>query len=134
MSERSEVESLLSLAEDDLEIARRSLKGKRKLLWTACFHAQQSAEKALKAFLSSQGEVFPKSHDLVELVMRCEKYDANFTFIVPLCHLLNPYAVKVRYTEELELNLTDARNAITAAKEIKDFVQKKIPAKYRSRT
>ena len=34
---------------------------------SVCFHAQQAAEKAIKAVLTGAGRPFPKSHDLVLL-------------------------------------------------------------------
>ena len=39
-----------------------------KALDTACFHAQQGAEKYLKAFLSFNGIRFPRTHDIEELL------------------------------------------------------------------
>ncbi len=36
---------------------------------TVCFHAQQCAEKYLKALLAFRGIPFPKIHDLVELLL-----------------------------------------------------------------
>ena len=38
---------------------------------TACFHAQQAAEKYLKGFLSFAGLAFPLTHNLEELERRC---------------------------------------------------------------
>lgn len=37
---------------------------------TACFHAQQAAEKYLKGFLSFVGQPFPLTHNLEELERR----------------------------------------------------------------
>jgi len=49
-------------AEDDIRWCEASLTGG---VWHgACFSAQQSVEKALKAFLLSQGKTIHKIHDL----------------------------------------------------------------------
>ena len=37
----------------------------------SCFHAQQAAEKALKAFLLHNGQTPPRIHDLSDLLTRC---------------------------------------------------------------
>ena len=131
MKELTEFESLLTKAEDDLDVAQRAIRGKKKIFWVACFHAQQSAEKYLKAYLSLQNIAYPKIHDLVEIVQRCEKINAEFTFINGLCQHLNLYAVRIRYSDELDLELRDAKKAISAATEIKEFILKKINGKHR---
>jgi HEPN domain-containing protein len=38
---------------------------------TVCFHAQQAAEKLLKALLVARGEVVPRTHDLSALLGCC---------------------------------------------------------------
>jgi HEPN domain-containing protein len=38
---------------------------------TVCFHAQQAAEKVLKAFLVFHGRDLSKTHDLVALLALC---------------------------------------------------------------
>ena len=37
------------------------------------FHSQQSVEKALKAFLVSQGKSYPRSHELTDLIASIPK-------------------------------------------------------------
>lgn len=56
----------MEFARDDLKIAKKGkiLRFRREAL---CFHAQQAAEKALKAVLLSRLIPFPKSHRLQEL-------------------------------------------------------------------
>jgi HEPN domain-containing protein len=44
---------------------------------TVCFHAQQAAEKFLKAFLVSRGHLPPRTHDLVALLADCAEADAG---------------------------------------------------------
>ncbi len=40
---------------------------------TACYHAQQSAEKYLKGFLAFNGVAIPRIHDLLELNQLCAR-------------------------------------------------------------
>lgn len=56
----------ITQAEEDLLWAEASLR--EKILRGTCFAAQQSAEKALKAFLLSKNITTPKIHDLVTLI------------------------------------------------------------------
>ena len=50
-AEQIEIERWFIKAGHDLETARRALKEEPRITDTACFHAQQCAEKSLKAFM-----------------------------------------------------------------------------------
>ncbi len=50
----------VALAEEDYALAKSSLRRKAPLLYGACFHAQQVAEKYLKALLIARGYTFPR--------------------------------------------------------------------------
>lgn len=63
----AEARRWLRFAKDDLASARLHLATALILPNQACYHAQQAAEKALKATLMVRGVGFPKSHDLVAL-------------------------------------------------------------------
>jgi len=104
---------------DDMAIAQRSLIGRKKITWSACFHSQQSAEKDLKGFLIYHNFVPKRTHDLVELLEECTKIDNSFTFIKPLVKELMPYSVQTRYPAELIFTITQAKRAINAAMQIK---------------
>jgi HEPN domain-containing protein len=64
-----------------------------------CFHAQQAAEKALKAVLVAKGVRFPKTHDLAFLM---QLLPPAVAVPPPLINLpaLNQYAVQQRYPGE----------------------------------
>jgi HEPN domain-containing protein len=65
---RGLVRRWLSNARTDLTLALVVLEqGPDMDPWACCFHAQQAAEKALKAVLVSQGAEPPFSHNLVAL-------------------------------------------------------------------
>lgn len=55
-------------AEGDLTIALREVNAPEPVWDGICFHAQQCAEKYLKALLEEQGIPFSKTHDLVYLL------------------------------------------------------------------
>ena len=63
----------------------------------ACFHAQQTAEKYLKAWLQEVQKVIPRIHNLVELVSLCIEVDPTFSILEPELRGLDGYAVRTRY-------------------------------------
>ncbi|MFQ5859583.1 MAG: HEPN domain-containing protein, partial [Anaerolineae bacterium] len=66
-------------AEGDYATTGRELRARRRPNYdAACFHAQQTAEKYLKAFLQEHGVAFPKTHNLIELLELCRPVDATF--------------------------------------------------------
>lgn len=119
-------------AENDLLTAQHSLSIKPKPPYdTICFHAQQCAEKYLKAFLVFHEREFEKVHDLGELIKQAMKVDKEFSKIISLGVKLTPYAVEVRYPSVLSEELTAARakEAIEQAIRIKKFILGKAPLK-----
>ncbi len=94
---------------------------------TVCFHAQQCAEKSLKAFLTWHGVAFQRIHDLSELLRLC-------TMAPDLARELNgleelmPYAVEARYPGEWEsIGRAEAQRAVTLARQVRDAIQERIP-------
>jgi len=117
----------LTKAENDLETARRSLGTEPAITDTACFHAQQCAEKSLKAFIAFHGEHTPKSHDLSELLAICVKYAMDFMTLQDHANCLNDYAVTTRYPDDWrEIPIEEAEAAVKSASEILNFVRGKI--------
>lgn len=68
---------------------------------TACFLCQQSAGKALKAFLYYQGERPVLGHATHLLAKRCQAYEGRFDAVVDLCRELDQYYVATRYPNGL---------------------------------
>lgn len=68
MPPSSDPDEWLRYARDDLAAARLLLTDAGLPVRMACYHAQQTAEKALKAALVHAGIQFRKTHDLVVLV------------------------------------------------------------------
>jgi len=67
---------------------------------TACFHAQQAAEKYLKAVLAYHGEALIHTHDLEELQILCSAFVRGNEFPDLELEQLSDYAVSARYDFE----------------------------------
>jgi len=120
------VRGWLLKAESDLINARMCLSA-RQALDTVCFHAQQAAEKCLKAYLAACEVEFPFIHNLEKLIELCTQCDPSFLDIKPLGQELTPYAVELRYDDEFWPSFEIAQQALEAALAIQDFVMERIP-------
>lgn len=87
-----------------------------------CFHCQQAAEKALKAFLISQGAELSRTHDLGLLAEYCQQYTEISDELREICDDLSPYGVGTRYPQEAYIEQRHADNAITQAKRLCDWL------------
>jgi hypothetical protein len=61
------------------------------------FHAQQTAEKLLKAVLSHAGIVYPRTHQLVELLDLAADHGLQLPAEAEELRHLTPFAVEFRY-------------------------------------
>lgn len=76
------------------------------------FHAQQAAEKLLKAWLALQGKTYPLSHDLAALLDMLSVGGANVARFDGLVDYTR-YAVRLRYAAaDLSAGLLDRPEAI----------------------
>jgi HEPN domain-containing protein len=98
----------------------------------ACFHAQQAAEKALKAFLMNAGSTFPFTHNLSKLVQACTEKDAAFAGLADTVEPLTPYAVELRYDADFWPERLEAEQAASRADSVVRFVLSKLPERFRS--
>ena len=112
------VRGWLQKAESDIKAMDASLSA--GAFDAACFHAQQSVEKYLKAFLIQSGANFPFTHNLAKLIEVCEGVDESFRSLISVVEPLTPYAIEVRYDSEFwpdEQVAQEARSlALTARK------------------
>ena len=84
----------------DLDLARVG-QNSRILLEDLCFHAQQAAEKALKAVLVFRSVPFPKTHN-IRTLMDLLPEDVNLQEEAEEAAILTDYAVLTRYPGDLE--------------------------------
>ncbi len=90
----------LRYAHSDLELARIE-KPPDVLLESLCFHAQQAAEKALKAVLIAKDIPFPKTHNIRTLLDLLPE-DVNTSSAIIDGAILTDYAVTIRYPGNIE--------------------------------
>ncbi|MGB9775790.1 MAG: HEPN domain-containing protein [Anaerolineae bacterium] len=121
------VRGWLRKAGSDLTSAELCLEAGRALDMV-CFHAQQAAEKCLKAYLTAYGMDFPFVHNLEKLIELCARRDPAFRAIQPLGQQLTPYAVSLRYDPEFWPEIDVAERALHAALTIRKFVVERLPA------
>ena len=85
-------------AEGDFATAGRELRARKNPNYdAACFHAQQCAEKYLKAILQELSVPFGKSHNLIGLLDLLLSQDSAWEDIRADLEVLSVYAVGVRY-------------------------------------
>lgn len=85
-------------------------------LETTLFHAQQVAEKTIKAVLVHHGIVFRRTHDLIELCDIAGTQAIEIPVTRDLLLRLGPYAVEFRYLgiRAPEVDFMEADVAVTA--------------------
>jgi HEPN domain-containing protein len=88
---------LLGLARDDLAAADALIDVASVTDAIVGFHAQQAAEKALKAALAGGGHDFPFTHNLSTLLQLCEDAGLVLPATLESVDLLTPYGVAGRY-------------------------------------
>lgn len=115
-------------AEKDIKTAEILIKSQENIMESVCFHSQQCVEKILKAFLVEKGIEFRKTHDIGELVLLCRKADESFSEIdTENITGMTFFATEMRYPDADANPEPDiASEAFKAAKEVLEFVKKKI--------
>ncbi len=127
-AEPSDVQSWLAKAHSDLLSAQILIANDPAILDTACFHCQQAAEKALKAFLVFKGVQFEKVHNTSYLLDMCLSLNPEFAAVQDQAELLNPFAVEVRYPGDAAMpSPEEAVEALAATKAICSFVLAQLP-------
>jgi HEPN domain-containing protein len=95
---------------------------------SACFHAQQCAEKYLKARLQEAGLAFPKTHDLLDLLSRLLAVEPAWTTLNPQLTQLVNYAVVFRYPG-ISASKVDGREALVACRMVRRAVRQSLKLK-----
>lgn len=117
----------VSFSKKDLETALFLSENMRpRPLEIICFHCQQAAEKALKAFILANNIMPPKSHELNMLCDICKSSDNSFSSISDYCGDITLYGVQPRYPHEMDISDVDTDNALKKSKSICDFVFEKL--------
>jgi HEPN domain-containing protein len=122
MTEISELKSWIAHAEEDYSAAKSLLALRKPLLGAVCFHAQQCAEKYLKALLIIKDVDFPKTHDLPTLNTLCNQNGILTGFDPQQLVDLTKYAIQARYPGS-QPTREESKEAIEIAKNIRRFAR-----------
>lgn len=128
------VRDWLTRASHDLQAAHLLATADNPLLDTAIYHCQQAAEKAVKAWLQSKDDPFPKTHDIEELVEQATKLNAAFQPFAKPAAVLTPYVSAFRYpggADEPAPTREEFDEAVQHAQAIYDFVLNLLPSEAR---
>jgi HEPN domain-containing protein len=113
-------EGLLFKARNDLALAKLGLDADTALDGV-CFHAQQAAEKSVKAVLALHRVPYPFTHDLGMLIGLGAKLRADVLEFEETAENLMEYAVRARYDEKLYPDHETADEALANAQRIYDW-------------
>ncbi len=132
MSARDETIRVISewveKAEQDIINAEHTLTLENRCPFdTVCFHAQQCAEKYIKAVLVERSVPFPKSHDLLELLALVPE-EAALGLQPSDVSTINRYAVEARYPSCWEPQTRPAAEAAVAdARRVREAARAVLP-------
>lgn len=118
----------LRQALDDLGAAQDLLLVAYPRIGQSLYFAQQSAEKALKAYLFFQKQNIPKTHDTAGLLDLCLFFDYQFKELEADAFDLRPFSTATRYPDDFFVmpDITTAQVMVDKAKRICLFVEQKI--------
>jgi HEPN domain-containing protein len=100
--ELEEAQLLLRKAQEDADAVRKLAVDDGIADAIVGFHAQQAAEKALKAVLAASGDDFPWTHDLRYLIERLSDIGTPLPPSLHEIRALAPWAVEFRYGETID--------------------------------
>jgi HEPN domain-containing protein len=113
----------ITKAEGDLASALRDWRARKAPNYDgACFHAQQCAEKYLKALLQDNGIAFGKTHDLLILYKPLLPIDPSWATMHDDLDKLTAYAVDFRYPGAYATK-QNARDAIAICRVVRQRVR-----------
>ncbi len=100
----------------------------------ACFMAEQTAQKALKAYLYGQGARSLPEHSVAKLAEQAQQHDATFRALIALGNVLDQYYIPTRYPDAIAdpaipfetYTQTQAEEAIRLAEQILTTVQQQL--------
>jgi len=124
------VSNWIKKADRDLEVSKRELELSEPFTDIICFHAQQAAEKYMKAYLIWLNIEFQKTHDIEDLVVIASKKDPSILKLKDSGAELSSFAVEVRYPEFEEPSLVDTKIAVEVAEKFKNYINKKTIKEY----
>ncbi len=114
----------IAKAEGDFATAQRELSATDHPNYDAvCFHAQQCAEKHLKAFLQEANISFPRTHDLADLLSLALSIEPTWTSMTADLNILSAFAVEYRYPGD-SADLDEAKEALQICKKVREVIRR----------
>ena len=117
-----------SSAGGDLQVAAQIAAMSEPVTSALCFHSQQAAEKALKAWLVWRDKEPPRTHSLSALLQACAALEPSFDALDEV-RSLTPFAVEGRYAVSGDRpTAEDAAEALRVAEQAVAFVADQLAA------
>ena len=118
----------LAAAARDIRLAELALDDNPPLVGEALYHAQQAAEKALKAFLIANKVAYPLTHDIRKLLRMCEDVDGQLAAALLPAAGLTQFAARFRYPGEEQPTRDEAIPWAGLARAVRDEVARRLAA------
>lgn len=120
---KKQVRNWIEIAEEDLRVAKHSFTLESNIPYRIiCYHAQQCAEKYLKAFLVSKLIEFPYTQSIDYLLKLIQPIEPITEILNDACELTN-YAIAKRYPGEYKpLTKQDAEKSVQLAEKVKELI------------
>lgn len=110
-------------AEGDFIAAQREARARKNPVYdAACFHAQQCAEKYLKARLVEAGIPFAKTHHLPVLLGLALSVEPTWTVLLPDLNALTVFAINYRYPGITAIK-ADAIDALKRCRNVRRIIR-----------
>ena len=115
-------------AETDLNTAEYLCRSGGNYAYAAAFHAQQAAEKGLKAFLVWHQIEFKKIHDIAALLGLASSAEPDLRNVLRDAESLTPYGVEYRYPGDYpQVTIDLAEHALSIAARVRDEIRERLP-------
>jgi len=89
-----------------------------------CFHAQQAAEKSLKAIFIKIDKPFPHTHNLERLLLLLSEEGINIPPVIQKAKLLTNYATDTRYPGDYDpISKNEYKQALSLAEKVLNWAK-----------
>jgi HEPN domain-containing protein len=124
---KKKVGQWLEFADEDLRLARHGLTLRTGVPYRLiAYHAQQCAEKHIKAYLVFQGIDFPFTHNIARLLELCSE-KAAWVKELSEAEELTPFAITTRYPGEDEaVSKGEALRAVAIADNVRRIIRRSL--------
>ncbi len=110
-------------AEEDFVAAGNAIRARNRPLYnTACYHAQQCAEKYLKARLEEAGHQVDKTHNLIDLLKQILPIEPGWASLQSDLRVLNGFSVDYRYPGK-SATKSQAQDALKRCRNVRKIIR-----------